>query len=86
MHEILGKEKEDLRTAGKNDKGKKDLFAGSKLKVVDAVIDQAPNVEAILTANKSIKSSWIRLNRQRKFPATPLLFISLKTSCAPRHQ
>lgn len=55
MHEILGKEKEDLRTAGKNDKGKKDLFAGSKLKVVDAVIDQAPNVEAILTANKSIK-------------------------------
>lgn len=55
MHEILGKEKEDLRTAGKNDKGKKDLFAGSKLKVVDAVIDQAPNVEAVLTANKSIK-------------------------------
>ncbi|MGN1079764.1 MAG: hypothetical protein ACI4TE_06285 [Alphaproteobacteria bacterium] len=55
MHEILGKEKESLRTAGKNDKGKKDLFAGSKLKVVDAVIDQAPNVEAILTANKSIK-------------------------------
>lgn len=55
MHEILGKEKEDLRTAGKNDKGKKDLFAGSKLKVVDAVIAQAPNVEAVLTANKSIK-------------------------------
>lgn len=55
MHEILGKEKEDLRMAGKNDKGKKDLFAGSKLKVVDAVIDQAPNVEAVLTANKSIK-------------------------------
>ena len=55
MHEILGKEKEDLRTAGKNDKGKKDLYAGSKLKVVDAVIDQAPNVEAVLTANKSIK-------------------------------
>jgi len=55
MHAILGQEKEELRTAGKNDAGEKDLFAGSKLKVVDAVIDQAPNVEAILTANKSIK-------------------------------
>lgn len=55
MHAILGSEKESLRTAGKKDKGKKDLFAGSKLKVVDAVIDQAPNVEAILTATKSIK-------------------------------
>lgn len=55
MHTILGQEKESLRTAGKNDNGEKDLFAGSKLKVVDAVIDQAPNVEAILSANKSIK-------------------------------
>ncbi|MBR1778703.1 MAG: hypothetical protein IJ752_09020 [Alphaproteobacteria bacterium] len=55
MHTVLGQEKEALRTAGKNDKGEKDLFAASKLKVVDAVIDQAPNVEAILAANKSIK-------------------------------
>ncbi len=55
MHEVLGKEKEKLRTTGKKDHGKKDLFAGTKLKVVDAVIEQAPNVEAILKANKSIK-------------------------------
>ena len=55
MHTILGQEKEALRTAGKDDKGEKDLFAASKLKVVDAVIDQAPNVEAVLAANKSVK-------------------------------
>ena len=55
MHTVLGQEKETLRTTGKNDKGEKDIFAGSKLKVVDAVIDQAPNVEAVLSANKSIK-------------------------------
>ena len=55
MHTVLGKEKEALRTAGKNDKGEKDMFAASKLKVVDAVIEQAPNVEEILNSNKSIK-------------------------------
>lgn len=55
MHTVLGQEKETLRTAGKNDNGEKDLFAASKLKVVDAVIEQAPNVEAILAANKSVK-------------------------------
>ena len=55
MHDILGKEKETLRTTGKDDKGQKDVFAGTKLKVVDAVIDQAPNVEEMLKANKSIK-------------------------------
>ena len=55
MRVILGQEKEELRAAGKKDKGRKDKFADAKLKVVDAVIDQAPNVEAVLAANKSIK-------------------------------
>ena len=55
MRVILGQEKEALRAAGKNDKGKKDPFAGTKLKVVDSVIAEAPNVEAIMATNKVIK-------------------------------
>lgn len=55
MRVILGQEKEALRAAGKNDKGKKDIFAGTKLKVVDSVIAEAPNVEAVLAATKSVK-------------------------------
>ncbi len=55
MRVILGKEKETLRAKGKNDAGKKDIFAGTKLKVVDSVIAEVPNVEAVLAANKSIK-------------------------------
>ena len=55
IHTVIGKEKEHLRTTGKDDVGKKDIFAGSKLKVVDAVIEQIDNVEAILNANKLVK-------------------------------
>ena len=55
MRVVLGQEKEALRAAGKNDKGKKDPFAGTKLKVVDSVIAEAPNVEAVMATNKVIK-------------------------------
>ena len=54
MHAVLGAEKETLRVEGKK-KGRNDKFAADKLKVVDAVIEQAPNVEAMLTANRVVK-------------------------------
>ncbi|MBO4520772.1 MAG: hypothetical protein J5787_06155 [Alphaproteobacteria bacterium] len=66
MHAILGQEKEALRKAGKTDKGNKDLFAGSKLKVVDAVIEQAPNVEMLLAANNSVKKQLDKIRVKSK--------------------
>lgn len=56
MLDVLGKEKEALRKAGKNDNGKKDKFAAEKLQVVDAVIDQAGAVQAALQANKRVSA------------------------------
>lgn len=56
MLQVIGKEKESLRKAGKIDSGSgKDQFAAYKLKVVDAVIDQAPNVQTALNAGKRVK-------------------------------
>lgn len=54
MHAVLGDEKETLRQEGRKNKGN-DKFAADKLKVVDAVIEQAPNVEAMLSANRLVK-------------------------------
>ena len=54
MHAVLGDEKETLRLEGRKNKGN-DKFAADKLKVVDAVIEQAPNVEAMLSANRLVK-------------------------------
>lgn len=56
MLKVISEEKESLRTAGKIDNGSgKDKFASYKLKVVDAVIDQAPNVQTVLNAGKRVK-------------------------------
>ncbi|MCQ2913572.1 MAG: hypothetical protein MJ247_00030 [Alphaproteobacteria bacterium] len=55
MLDVLGKEKEALRKAGKNDAGRKDKFADVKLKVVDAVIQQAPEVQTAIVANRRVQ-------------------------------
>lgn len=56
MLQIISTEKEGLRQKGKADfSADKDPFAAYKLKVVDAVIDQAPNVQTVLNAGKRVK-------------------------------
>ena len=74
MLAVIGQEKEALREAGKRDikrEGKRDIFAASKLKVVDAVIEQAPNVEAAVAANKSIKKQLDAIQTETEvFPSS----------------
>ena len=54
MLALLSKEKEALRKNGKREDNKADKYAAYKLKVVDAVIDQAPAVQAGIAANKRV--------------------------------
>jgi urease accessory protein UreF len=55
MHMLISSEKETLRRSGLSTSEDKDVFAGSKLKLLDAVIEQAPDVQTSLNANKIVK-------------------------------
>lgn len=89
MLDILGKEKEILRKNGKKESFRKDKFAAEKLKVVDAVIEQAPEVQAALVANKQLQAqvSGIKTDTQVSGDEAIAHFVkhSLRSMSAMQH-
>ena len=82
MLPIIGKEKEALRTAGKKDKGKKDAFAADKMKVVDAVIEQVPNVEDLIAANKAVQRQVADVKSKTEVAGDSAIFHFIKNELA----
>lgn len=61
MHDVISQQKEELRKSG-HDTESPDKFAAHKLKILDAVIAQAPSVQTSLNANKIVKDKLEKIS------------------------
>ncbi|CCZ21722.1 unknown [Acetobacter sp. CAG:977] len=72
MHQVISQQKEALRKAG-HDPVKPDKFAPYKLKTLDAIIQEAPDVQTSLNANKIVKDKLASMPSKTEVSGTEAL-------------